>query len=135
VAQLGPPHLLKIDGLMLGRAAYQTPYILAEVDQRLFYSDVPPPTRRAVLQSMIPYIEAHLAATHTHNGKIVGGRLNNICRHMLGIYHGQPGARAFRRHLSEHGPGARAGVQVLVEAIELAERAMARHEPAQVATL
>jgi tRNA-dihydrouridine synthase A len=117
----GAAHLPQVDGLMLGRAAYQTPYILAEVDQRMFGSSAPPPTRRAVLESMIPYIEAHLAATYTHNGKQVGGRLNNICRHMLGIYHGQPGARIFRRHLSTHGPGAKAGVEVLVEAIELAE--------------
>jgi tRNA-dihydrouridine synthase A len=112
----GVEHLPQVDGLMLGRAAYQTPYILAEVDQRLFGSPAPPPTRRAVLEGMIPYIGAHLAK---------GGRLNNICRHMLGIYHGQPGARAFRRHISEHGPGAKAGVEVLVEAIELAERGMA----------
>jgi tRNA-dihydrouridine synthase A len=112
----GVEHLPHVDGLMLGRAAYQTPYILADVDQRLFESDTPPPTRRAVLEGMFPYIEAHLAK---------GGRLNNICRHMLGIYHGQPGARAFRRHISEHGPGAKAGVGVLVEAIELAERGIA----------
>jgi tRNA-dihydrouridine synthase A len=70
----GVVHLPQVDGLMLGRAAYQTPYILAEVDQRLFGSDAPPPTRRAVLEGMIPYIEAHLAK---------GGRLNNVCRHML----------------------------------------------------
>jgi tRNA-dihydrouridine synthase A len=112
----GMPHLAHVDGLMLGRAAYQTPYILAEVDQRLFGSVAPPPTRRAVLEGMIPYIEAHLAK---------GGRLNNICRHMLGIYHGQPGARAFRRHISEHGPGAKAGIDVLQDAIELAERGIA----------
>jgi tRNA-dihydrouridine synthase A len=112
----GVEHLAHVDGLMLGRAAYQTPYILAEVDQRLFGSDAPPPTRRAVLEGMIPYIEAHLAK---------GGRLNNICRHMLGIYHGQPGARAFRRHISEHGPGAKAGIEVLQDAIELAERGIA----------
>ena len=112
----GVPHRHQVDGLMLGRAAYQTPYMLAEVDQRWFGSAAPPPTRRAVLEGMIPYIEAHLAK---------GGRLNNICRHMLGIYHGQPGARAFRRHISEHGPGATAGIEVLREAIELAERGMA----------
>jgi tRNA-dihydrouridine synthase A len=112
----GVEHLPHVDGLMLGRAAYQTPYILAEVDQRLFGSETPPPTRRAVLEGMIPYIEAHLAK---------GGRLNNICRHLLGIYHGQPGARAFRRHISEYGPGAKAGIEVLREAIELAERGIA----------
>jgi tRNA-dihydrouridine synthase A len=121
----GLPHLGRVDGLMLGRAAYQTPYILADVDQRLFGSSAPPPTRRAVLEGMLPYIEAHLATTHSHNGRVTGGRLNNICRHLLGIYHGQPGARAFRRHLSEHGPGAKAGVRVLQDAIELAETGMA----------
>ena len=114
-------HLGDVNGVMLGRAAYQTPYLLAEVDQRLFGTTSTPPTRRAVLEGMIPYIEAHLASVHTKGG----GRLNNICRHMLGIYHGQPGARAFRRHISEYGPGAQAGINVLREAIELAERGIA----------
>jgi tRNA-dihydrouridine synthase A len=119
-------HLPHVDGVMLGRAAYQTPWLLAEVDRRVFGSGEPPPTRRAVLEGMIPYIEAHLASSHIEGANSNTGRLNNICRHMLGIYHGQPGARAFRRHISEHGPGAKAGIGVLREAIELAERGAER---------
>lgn len=107
-------HLLHVDGVMLGRAAYQTPYLLAEVDRRLFGVTGEPVTRAEAVRSMLPYIERHLAR---------GGRLNNITRHMLGLYHGRPRARAFRRHLSEHGVGAAAGVDVLVEALAIAEGA------------
>ena len=82
---------------MLGRAAYQTPYMLAEVDRRLFGDERAGAARAEVLDALIPYVERHLAR---------GGRLNNIMRHILGLYHGQPRARAFRRLLSEQGPAA-----------------------------
>jgi tRNA-dihydrouridine synthase A len=105
-------HLGKVDGVALGRAAYQNPYLLAEVDGRLFGAPGTPPSRRAVIEALLPYAERHLRA---------GGRLNNIVRHILGLYHGQPRARAFRRHLSEHAPRNGAGVDVLEEALRLAE--------------
>jgi len=105
-------HLRHVDGVMLGRAAYQTPYILAEVDRRLFGADAPPLSRGEVLRRLLPYVGAHLAQ---------GGRLNSIVRHVLGIYHGQPRARLFRRYLSEHGVGEGPGLDVLEEAIGLAE--------------
>jgi tRNA-dihydrouridine synthase A len=105
-------HLASVDGVALGRAAYQNPYLLAEVDQGVFGEPDAPPTRRAVLEQLIPYAEAHVRA---------GGRLNNVARHVLGLYHGQPRARAFRRHLSERAPGPRAGAEVLREALAIAE--------------
>ncbi len=108
-------HLAHVDGVMLGRAAYQTPYILAEVDRRFFGDERAPASRAEALHAMRPYIETHLAA---------GGRLNNVTRHLLGLYHGRPRARLFRRHLSEHGVGAAAGLDVLAEAIAIAEGEM-----------
>jgi tRNA-dihydrouridine synthase A len=100
--------LTRVDGAMLGRAAYHTPYILAEVDRRLFGDCERPVQREEVIESLLPYVERHLAR---------GGRLNNITRHILGLYHGQPGARAFRRHLSEHGVREGAGIGVLLQAL------------------
>jgi tRNA-dihydrouridine synthase A len=105
-------HLEHVDGVMLGRAAYQTPYILAELDRRFFDATLPAPPRAEVLERLIPHVERHLAG---------GGRLNNVARHILGLYHGQPHARAFRRHLSELAVKDGAGVEVLVEALAIAE--------------
>ena len=105
-------HLVHVDGVALGRAAYQNPYLLAEVDGRLFGEAASAPSRRAVLEALIPYVERHLRD---------GGRLNNMTRHILGLYHGRPRARAFRRHLSEHAPRNGAGIDVLRQAIRIAE--------------
>jgi tRNA-dihydrouridine synthase A len=105
-------HLGKVDGVALGRAAYQNPYLLAEVDGALFGSADAVPSRRQALEQLVPYVERHLRA---------GGRLNNIVRHILGLYHGRPRARAFRRHLSEQAPREGAGIGVLLEAIAIAE--------------
>jgi tRNA-dihydrouridine synthase A len=103
-------HLDHLDGIALGRAAYQNPYQLADVDGRLFGERRPAPTRRAVLEALIPHVERHLRG---------GGRLNNVTRHILGLYHGQPRARAFRRHLSERAPMNGAGIEVLREAMRI----------------
>jgi tRNA-dihydrouridine synthase A len=105
-------HLAHVDGAMLGRAAYHTPYILAEVDRRLFGDRTLPARRREVVERLLPYIQRHLAQ---------GGRLNNVTRHILGLYHGQPGARAFRRHLSEHAVRDRAGIGALLQALVAVE--------------
>ena len=83
-------HLAHVDGVMLGRAAYHEPYVLAQVEAALY--DMPLPSRDSVLQHMRPYIEAELAR---------GTALKHITRHLLGLYQGEPGARAFRRILSE----------------------------------
>lgn len=110
-------HLDTFDGVMLGRAAYQMPYILAEVDRRLFGDDRPAPERAEVLGQLIPYIDRHVAA---------GGRANNVLRHILGLYHGQPRARAFRRLLSEQGPRTGSGGDLVRAALDLVEGPPAR---------
>ncbi|RTL70555.1 MAG: tRNA dihydrouridine(20/20a) synthase DusA [Hyphomicrobiales bacterium] len=108
----GLGHLTDLDGMALGRAAYQTPYILNIVDRDVFGEADTRRSRREVLEALIPYAERHLAA---------GGRLNNIVRHVLGLYHGQPRARAFRRFLSDHAPRDSAGIDVLKTAITVVE--------------
>jgi tRNA-dihydrouridine synthase A len=105
-------HLAHVDGVALGRVAYQNPYLLAEVDRRLLGAATTPPSRREAIEALLPYAERHVRA---------GGRLNNIVRHILGLYHGQPRARAFRRHLSERAPREGAGADVLREALRLVE--------------
>jgi tRNA-dihydrouridine synthase A len=113
-------HLADVDGVMLGRAAYQTPYLLADVDRRFFGETAMPPSRREVLERLIPYTERHLAP---------GGRLSSVTRHILGLYHGRPGARAFRRHLSENAVRAGAGIEVLHAAIAIAEEGAKKPAP------
>jgi tRNA-dihydrouridine synthase A len=105
-------HLEHVDGVMLGRAAYHDPYILAEVDQRFFASSAPATTRAAALERLIPYADRHIQT---------GGRLNNVTRHVLGLYHGRPRARHFRRHLAENAVREGATTEVLREAIRIAE--------------
>ena len=102
-----------MDGVALGRAAYQNPYLLADVDRRLFgAASETPPSRRDVIEALVPYADNHVRG---------GGRLNNIARHILGLYHGQPRARAFRRHIAERAPGRGAGAAVLLDAMRIAE--------------
>ena len=100
-------HLPEVDGVMLGRAAYADPYLLAEVDGALFGSNETPPSRLEVLDRFVPYVEAQLAN---------GARLNQMTRHILGLFHGQPRARAFRRHLAENAHLDGAGIEVLLAA-------------------
>src|ERR1700761_5677162 len=90
-------HLAHVDGVMLGRAAYHDPWLLARIEAGLYGE--PLPTREQVLERMRPYVEAELAR---------GTALKHISRHLLGLYQGEPGARGFRRVLSEgaHLPGA-----------------------------
>ena len=97
-----------LDSVMIGRAAYHTPSdILLQADARIFGDDQ---TRTAeeVVHLMLPYIDAHLAA---------GGRLGQITRHMLGLFQGRPGARGWRRHLSENVHADGAGPQVVLAAL------------------
>ena len=105
-------HLRHVDGVMLGRAAYHEPYLLASVDERFFGSTAPQLSRAEVLQALAPYAEAHLAN---------GGKLNNITRHILGLYHQQPRGRLFRRFLSESVTQRDAHAQILTEAAGLVE--------------
>ena len=100
--------LAHVDGVMLGRAAYQQPYLLAEVDQRLFGSDAPIPSREEVLERFRPHLARELAA---------GTPLKAMTRHILGLYHAQPGGRNFRRLLSEGAVKPDAGLDVLDAAV------------------
>jgi tRNA-dihydrouridine synthase A len=112
IASLGEAsaHLGRVDGVMLGRAAYQEPWRLLAVDPELFGDAAPHPAMKQVFEAMMPYIERELA---------LGTRLHSITRHFVGAFHGVPGARAFRRHLAENGVKPGAGVNVLREAIAL----------------
>jgi len=106
------------DGVMLGRAAYHQPGdVLCAADRRVFGTDAPDSTPQDAVIAMLPYIEAHL---------IRGGRLIQITRHMLGLFAGRPGARAWRRMLSEGAPRDGAGP-------ELIEAALAQVQPSEAA--
>jgi tRNA-dihydrouridine synthase A len=105
-------HLDHVDGVMLGRTAYQEPWRLLAVDPLLFGEAAPHVTMKHAFAAMEPYIERELAR---------GTRLHAITRHFVGAFHAVPGARAFRRHLAEQGVKPGAGVNVLREAIALVE--------------
>ena len=103
-------HLQQVDGVMLGREAYHNPYILAEMDS-LFYGQAGPiNTRLEVLENFLPFAEQALAK---------GARLHHLSRHILGLFHGQPGARKFRRLISEKAHQDNAGIEVLLEALDM----------------
>ncbi len=102
-------HLRHVDGVMIGRQAYHQPWFLTELEQEFGGSaEVGNFTREAALQQMIPYIERELAQ---------GAELKHITRHLLGLFAGQPGARAWRRYLSEYAHLSGAGVEVLLHAL------------------
>ncbi|OKO70431.1 tRNA-dihydrouridine synthase A [Bradyrhizobium sp. AS23.2] len=101
-------HLEHVDGVMLGRAAYQEPWRLLSVDPDIFGEAAPHATMQDALEAMMPYIEQQLAR---------GMRLHAITRHFVGAFHAVPGARAFRRHLAEQGVKPGAGLDVLRDAI------------------
>jgi tRNA-dihydrouridine synthase A len=105
-------HLGFVDGVMLGRAAYQEPWRLLAADPELFGEAAPYATMKDVFEAMMPYIESELGQ---------GVRLHSITRHFVGAFHGVPGARAFRRHLAVNGVKPGAGVNVLRDAIALVE--------------
>ncbi|WP_369907997.1 tRNA dihydrouridine(20/20a) synthase DusA [Tropicimonas sp. IMCC34043] len=103
-----------LDGVMIGRAAYNQPAeVLLDVDRRIFGIDVAPKTALQVAEEMRPHIARHLAA---------GGRLHDVTRHMLGLFSGRPGARAWRRILSEGAVRPGAGVEVLEAALDPVRR-------------
>lgn len=103
-------HLEHVDGVMLGREVYSNPYLLSSVDQTFFASDKQVLTRYQILEKMYLYIEQQLSN---------GAYLNHIVRHMLGLFQGVPGARAWRRHLSEYGHKVGSGIEVIQKAASL----------------
>jgi tRNA-dihydrouridine synthase A len=98
-----------LDGAMLGRAAYQNPVVLLDVDARVFGAAAPAASREAAVEAHLLYIERKLAA---------GVSLHAMTRHMLGLFNARPGGRAWRRTLSERGVRTGAGVEVVRDALE-----------------
>ena len=101
-------HLREFDGVMIGREAYQNAYMLADVDHRFHGDGTPSPTRTEIVERFLPYVEAELSK---------GTRLQQMARHILGLFHGVRGGAAWRRQLSEHAGKPGAGVEVLRDAL------------------
>jgi tRNA-dihydrouridine synthase A len=102
-----------LDGVMVGRAAYHAPWvILGDADRRVFGTQNPVRSPEAAARAMIPYLQSHLGS---------GGRLHQVTRHMLGLFTGRPGARNWRRILSEEANRSGAGIGVLEKALASVE--------------
>ncbi|MEO0327759.1 MAG: tRNA dihydrouridine(20/20a) synthase DusA [Pseudomonadota bacterium] len=106
-------HLKQVDGVMIGRSAYQTPAMLREVDQLILKTGKPPISYAEILEAMCVYAEQHISA---------GGKLNQISRHMVGLFQGVPGARSYRQILSVKAHKQGAGPEVLEEAFHAVEQ-------------
>lgn len=115
-------HLAHVDGVMMGRAAYQEPWKLLAVDPVLFGEAAPVASPREAAEALFPYIERELAQ---------GARLHAITRHILGLFRAVPGARAFRRHLSTHATDPGADLRILREALDMI--ADSPEDPARIA--
>ncbi len=98
------PH---VDGVMIGRQAYHQPYFLTELEKH-FHPEWVMPERRVVVENMLPYIDSELTG---------GEKLGRITRHMLGLFAGMPGARGWRRHISDYAHREGAGPEVLIDAL------------------
>jgi tRNA-dihydrouridine synthase A len=109
-AEEGHAHLAHLDGVMIGRAAYQEPWRLLAVDPLLFDEAPPFPSPKEAAMALIPYIERELAQ---------GTRLHGITRHLHGLFRGVPGARAYRRHLADAAANPQAGAEFLAAALSL----------------
>ena len=106
-------HLQHVDGVMIGREAYSNPYMLADVDSYLYQTDTFAPTRMEILSQYIDYVDNELAE---------GTRLTMMSRHVLGLFQGVVGAKAWRRHISENAHKAGSGTQLLVEAAKFIQQ-------------
>jgi tRNA-dihydrouridine synthase A len=100
-------HLQHVDGVMIGRAVYDNPFVLSQADHLFFNQKVKPPERLAVVEKMVDHAQTHIEQ---------GGRLHSVTRHLLQIFSGQPGARAWRRFLSERCREPDAGAHILLDA-------------------
>jgi len=110
-------HLKFVDGVMLGREAYQNPWVLAQADSSFFGMDNPANSRDDVIAALLPYVEQQLSR---------GAHLNHITRHVLGLFQAVPGAKKFRRHISENAYKRTAGIEVLTDAFALLAEARAQ---------
>jgi tRNA-dihydrouridine synthase A len=107
-------HLRHVDGVMLGRAAYHTPDVLAAADRRIFGATAADPDLRRVVEAMVPYVDSVVAH---------GGRVAHVTRHMLGLFHGRPGARQWRRILTVDAARPEAGAELLLRALAALDEA------------
>jgi tRNA-dihydrouridine synthase A len=98
-----------VDAVMIGRAAYDNPYLFATVDQAIYGEDKRPLTRQEIAEAMLPYIERWVDG---------GGKLHTITRHMLQLFAGEPGTRAWKRYLTEQSSVLGAGVEVIQAALQ-----------------
>ena len=101
-------HMGDVDGVMIGREAYQNPYFLADADHIVFADDHPVPSRRDIAEQFLPYVERRYALGHAPKHSL---------RHILNLFQGEPGARRFRRHLSENMHKPDTTPQVLMDAL------------------
>ncbi len=104
--------LNNVDGVMIGREVYQNPYLLSEVDNRLFSQNTDSKSRHDVILELIPYIQNQLKQ---------GVRLNSITRHILGLFHGEYGAKLWRRYLSQHAFKSDADEKIVLDALQLTQ--------------
>ena len=112
-----------VDSVMVGREAYQTPWLLATVDSRFYGQPDPATSRLAAAQAFRPYIQSRLDE---------GAKLNHITRHLLGLFQGCPGGRRFRRHLSEHAHKEGADLRIFDDALSLVREPESHPQPVLV---
>ena len=103
-------HLERVDGVMMGREAYRNPYLLSNADALIFTDEHPVPSRRQIVERIIPYVASEVD---------LGVPLTRMTRHLLGLFQGVPGARSWRRYISEHAHRRGAGVEVVAQALAL----------------
>ena len=108
-------HLNHLDGVMMGREAYTNPYILATVDQDIYGASHPVKSREKIAEQFLDYIDNEMSK---------GTKLHAMTRHILGLFHGMPGARLFRRHISENAYKPTATIDVLTTALKATSGAM-----------
>lgn len=113
-------HLQAVDGVMIGRAAYDNPYLFATVDRDVYGDNSPILTREELIQKMLPYIDSCLAQ---------GIKLNSITRHLLSLFTAQPGGKIWRRYISEHAHLPDANSQVIDQALVSLKKASATSPP------
>jgi len=105
-------HLKYVDAVMIGRAAYDNPYLFASVDQEIYGESTTPPTMKDVVEAMLPYLDYWVNC---------GLKLNSMTRHLIHIFNGQPGAKQWRRYLTEKGCESNAGAEVVEQALNLVQ--------------
>ncbi|MBT8448819.1 MAG: tRNA dihydrouridine(20/20a) synthase DusA [Gammaproteobacteria bacterium] len=110
-------HLTHVDGVMVGREVYQNPWLLSQIDELLFDEPASLFSREDIVRSLYPYIEKHLSS---------GGRLNHISRHIIGLFQAMPGAKLWRRYISENAHLENAGTEVLEDALALVAEQVAK---------